>query len=326
MPVQASRKIAVAVTGPCGSLGRKVLSRLLADPRVSRVVAFDLSEPAEASSRLEFERLDLTRPSAAGQMARTMRSTHCTALVHLAFFSSRVLDRSYAHEVESFGTTNALAACHDTGIETLLLGSSTAVYGASAGNPNLLTEKHPLAAQPASRFVADRIEAERQVYRFAEGNPGARAAVLRFAPVVGPSVDTPFTRFLGSRLVPAVLGHDPLVQCVHEDDVGEAAQHALFGAGRGAFNIVGRGVLPLSVAARLTGTLQVPLPEPLAGVTLEALEALGLSAMPAGLLAYLRHLWVADGARAERELGFKPRFSTREAIVSFAQSRRQQSV
>jgi UDP-glucose 4-epimerase len=259
-------------------------------------------------------------------MARAMRASRCTALAHLAFFASRVLDRSYAHEVESFGTTNALAASHDAGLQTLLMTSTTTVYGASPRNPNLLTEQRPLAGASAGRFVADRIEAERQVRRFAEANPATRAVVLRLAPVVGPSVDTPFTRFLGNWVVPAVLGHDPLVQCLHEDDVGEAAERALFGTGSGAYNVVGRGVLPISVATRLAGAVQVPLPEPVASLTLETLDALGLSAMPAGLLGYLRHLWVADGTRAERELGFKPRFSTREAIVSFANSRRSKRI
>ena len=322
MPARATKQIAVAVTGASGSLGRAVLPRLLASDRVSRVVAFDLYEPEPGDRRLSFAKIDLTRPAAAAQMAAEMTRHGCSALVHLAFFSSQVHDLSYAHEVEVFGTTNVLTACHDAGLATLVAASSTAIYGASARNPNYLTEQQPPSPAASAGWVADKIEAEAQLSRFGAANPGIRTTVLRLAPVVGPHCDTPFTRFLGRRLVPAVLGHDPLVQCVHEDDVAEAVRRALFAGPGGPLNIVGRGVLPLSEAVRLAGATALPLPESVAAVALKALDTLGLSAMPAAALPYLRYLWVADGARAERELGFKPRYSTREAILSFAQAHR----
>jgi hypothetical protein len=43
---------------------------------------------------------------------------------------------------------------------------------------------------------------------------------------------------------------------------------------------------------------------------------------PAAFYDYLRFLWVVDTARATRELGFEPVWSTQEAWMSFVVSRR----
>ena len=148
-----------------------------------------------------------------------------------------------------------------------------------------------------------------------------RSTVLRFASIVGPTVDTPVTRYLGRAVAPVVLGYDPLVQCVHEDDVGEAILCAVLADKCGDYNVCGRGVVPLSTALRLTGAKALPLPMSVAAASLRALNAVGVTAVPTRMLDYLRFLWVADGTRAERELGFRPRYSTREALLSFARSR-----
>ena len=50
--------------------------------------------------------------------------------------------------------------------------------------------------------------------------------MLRCANVLGPDVDTGFTRMFALPLVPMVLGFDPRLQFVHEDDVVHALEHA----------------------------------------------------------------------------------------------------
>jgi UDP-glucose 4-epimerase len=326
MPARTPPKqLIVAVTGATGALGSVVLPRLLASPRVARVVAMDLARPESDDPKLVYEPLDLTRPYAANDAAAILADHRARALVHLAFFSSPVRDPAYAHEVEAIGTGHLLGACLQAGVRRLVVSGTTLVYGASPKNPNFLSEEHPLPAGFASRYLEDKLEAERLVHRFQEAHPSLRSTVLRFAPIVGPTVDNPFTRFLGRRLAPGVLGYDPLVQCLHEDDAAEATLLALSAGRPGPLNVVGRGVLPLSHAIRLAGARSVPLPMPFSSATLRALDALGLASVPPSLLDFLRYLWVADGARAERELRFRPRYSSREAILTFSRARRREA-
>jgi len=324
MPAKARARdaLALGVTGASGSLGRLILPRLLESPKVGRALALDLVQPERRDPKLQFASIDLTRPGCAEDLARHLSAAKVQALVHLAFFSSPIRDGAYAHEVEAVGTAQVLAACAQAGVSRFTMVSTTMVYGASPGNPGFLTEDRPLTFHAPSRYVADKIEAERQVQRFRQSHPALRSCVLRLAPVVGPNVENPVTRYLGRAVAPVVLGFDPLVQCIHEDDVAEAVLLGVLKGFRGDLNVTGRGALPLSAAVRAAGARPVPLPTPFVAAALRALNAVGMLAVPPALLDYLHYSWIADGSRAERELGFKPRFSSREALLSFAQARR----
>jgi UDP-glucose 4-epimerase len=43
----------------------------------------------------------------------------------------------------------------------------------------------------------------------------------------------------------------------------------------------------------------------------------GLNEAPSAFVDFLRHLCVADGSRARRELGFVAAFTTKEAVLDF---------
>ena len=48
---------------------------------------------------------------------------------------------------------------------------------------------------------------------------------------------------------------------------------------------------------------------------------LGVGEAPAGFVDYARFLFVADGEKAREELGFEPRFTSREALTAFLEYR-----
>jgi UDP-glucose 4-epimerase len=318
----AQRSITIAVTGASGALGRLVMRRFLASPRISRAFAFDLVRPPFESRKLSYRALDLARPGADRELAEALERDRVGAMVHLAFLSRPTPDAAWAHEVEATGTARVLGACVQAGVRKFLMISSTLVYGASPKNPSFLTEDRSLSDQAPGRWVSDKIEAEQMVRRFRESHPRLRSTVLRCAPIIGPTIGNPFTRLLGRLVVPRVMGYDPPIQVLHQDDAAEAAMRALESRSSGTYNIVGRGVLPLSRAIEQAGARCLPLPLPLIAPAAKALDALGLMYISPGLIDYLRFPWVADGARAEKELAFKPRYGTREALLSFAQSHR----
>jgi hypothetical protein len=47
---------------------------------------------------------------------------------------------------------------------------------------------------------------------------------------------------------------------------------------------------------------------------------------PGGFIDYARFLFVADGGKARRELGFVPRYSSRDALVAYLQYRYPETV
>src|SRR5262249_40187276 len=146
----------------------------------------------------------------------------------------------------------------------LILWSQTAVYGADSKNPNFLTEDHPLRGNSNSRYVTDKVEAERAFERFAAEHPETTVTRLRTCTILGPTVNNFVTRMLDRPLLPVIMGFDPLLQLVHEHDVLTAFELALAADHPGAFNIVGEGVLPLSTILRILGKVTFPVPHFLA--------------------------------------------------------------
>ena len=86
--------------------------------------------------------------------------------------------------------------------------------------------------------------------------------MLRCANVLGPDVETGFTRMFALPVVPMVLGFDPRLQFVHEDDVVHALEHAAVNDSPGTFNVAADGVLALSEAIELLGKRAVPVLPP----------------------------------------------------------------
>jgi UDP-glucose 4-epimerase len=311
----------VGVTGAASDLGRVLLPRLLDDPRVSKIVVFDVTRPADLPERVEFVRLDLLRSAAEGDLEQALASAKLDALYHLAFVNSRVHRANFAHELEVIGTTHLLAAAGAVRIPRLIVPSLTVLYGARAENPLYATEAQPLHTVQGIRFVSDRLEVERQLAEFVERVSDVEVLVLRFAPIVGPTSNNPFTRLARARVVPTVLGFDPLWQVVHEDDAGRALHLALHTRAIGIFNIVGEGVAPISSLLRSAGAKPIPLAGPFLRSAIAAMEAIGLPASPWALMDFFRHSWLADGRRAARDLHFLPHLPVHEAMATMTSRR-----
>ena len=195
------------------------------------------------------------------------------------------------------------------------------VYGPRPDNPNFLTESHPLRGHPAAHCVVNRVEMETLVADWAAAHPGTRVTVLRPCWIMGPDYLDSVVRYFSRPVVPTLLGYDPLMQFVHEDDCLHAFETATLRNHPGVFNVVGRGVLPLSTILRAGGKRLLRIP----AAILYRLRYYPTRAQtgdrPEGFYDYLRYLWVADGERGWAAFG-EPEYSTREAWMSFVSSRR----
>ncbi len=323
--VGASARV-VAVTGAAGFLGRSLISALEGDDRVRRVVAIDVKPTSAARTKTRSYEVDLTLPAAETRVAEILAAERTDAVAHLAFLPGPTYATAWAHELESVGTMHVTVAARQAKVRKLVLWSQTWLYGAHPSNPNFLTEEHPLRAPRGEPFFADKIEAEDQARKLTQPSPGAVVTILRMAPILGPTVRNLVTRFLTRRLVPSMMGFDPLVQFLHESDAIAALRLALAHDVPGTFNVVGEGVLPLSAAIRLAGRIAVPVPHPVA----ELLTGLGWLAQlveaPPAFLKYLRFLCVADGRKAREVIGFRPAYTSREALLDFVRAQSMRDV
>lgn len=307
----------VAVTGACSFLGRNLVGLMEEDDRVAKIVVLDIARPSTARDKTRFYEIDLTLATVDSRVAEILQAEGVDTLVHLAFLSSPSPAVAWAHELESVGTMHVLNACSSRPVQKLVMCSTTLVYGPHPTNPNFLTEEHPARGLRTSHFVQDKLEAEAQVRAFAEARPECCVTILRLAPILGPSIRNHVTRWLSRRLVPNVLGFDPLVQFVHEVDAIAALRLAMESNVRGTFNIVGDGVLPISTVIKLAGRMSVPVPYSLLRQIASVLWMAQMVEAPPAFVAMLRYLCVADGARAREALGFVAAYTSRDAVLDF---------
>src|SRR5207248_5801177 len=106
--------------------------------------------------------------------------------------------------------------------------------------------------------------------------------------------------YLKQRYVPTIMGFNPMVQFIHEEDVAEAVALALQTGAHGVFNVAGPGAVPLKVAIRETGGTAVSLPEPIARAVFRRLFRLGLYHTPAGAMDFLKYPCTVDGRQVVR--------------------------
>jgi UDP-glucose 4-epimerase len=137
--------------------------------------------------------------------------------------------------------------------------------------------------------------------------------ILRPVHILGRVHNAP-SNYLRLPYVPTLLGFDPMVQVIHEDDVVEAIVCALRSGSRGIFNVVGPGEVPLSTILRELGKPTVPVPHPLARPVLTALWRGKLTSFPVPELDHIRYVCMVDGTRAREGLGFRARHTLKETI------------
>jgi UDP-glucose 4-epimerase len=311
----AGRGRSIAISGATTFLGRQLVAQLADVDSVSRIVVVDMANPDTAGPKTCFYAMDLTQPGVDARLSEVLQAERVDTFVHLALLESPIHATAWAHEFERSGTLQVLRACHKQQVAKLVVVSSALVYGPHRDNPNYVREDRPLRGLHGSAFVADKLDVEAQVEQWRSAHPNSVVTVLRMALTIGPNVDNFVTRFLSRTIAPTVLGYDPLVQFAHELDALAALELAVERDVAGVFNIASDGVLRLSSAIRLAGHLPLPLPYAVLRRVAAFLWMAKWCEAPAQFAALLRHLCVIDTERAVRELGFRARFSSRDAVL-----------
>lgn len=307
----------IAVTGTASFLGSRILRRLAEVRGEDEIVAVDIASPPATLQGVRHRMVDLTLPGADQRLVEIFDEEGIDTVVHAAFFTNPRRDAAYSHELESIGTLHLAAAAAAGGVRHLVMRSFTAVYGARGRNPNFLTEEKRPDPPERLSWARDKLEAEEHAFSFAKRYPDLGVSVLRFATLMGPGVHTFYTRVFSKRVVPVVLGYDPLVQLLHPEDALRAVDAVLAHGPSGILNIVPGDAMTLLTLLHLSDKLTLPVPHPVASTLADFWWGTGVGEAPGGFVEYARFPFVADGEKARRELGFTPRRSSREALQAF---------
>lgn len=311
----------IALTGVRTFLGSNLAIRLQNIPGI-KLTVLDKHRPSFLKEEVKFYRIDLTDPKSDQMIYEALENENVDTFLHMAFFEGKVpASSSYCHEVQVIGTWYVLNACAKKKIKKFVLSSTTEVYGAHPMNPNLIKEEAPLRINASYKYIKDRVEAEELTKKFAKKCPSTKVLILRKCPILGDKIKNFTTWYLSGPIIFSVLGFDPMMQFLHQEDLIDAFLRFTVGHDEipgGIYNIAGKGALPLLYITRLMGRVNIPLFYSWLYAMCMFARTAGIAPFPPQHIDYIRYTFVADGTKAKDIVGFVPRYTSREIVEEFA--------
>ena len=324
-------KLTVAVTGPTGTFGFGLMPLLQAEDGIGRIVGIARRpfEPSEHGwTKMEYRQGDVREPEVLEQAF-----ADADVVVHLAFLITGTASRETIRDINVEGTLNTFRAAAAAGAKRFVYASSVAAYGFHSDNPVGMTEEWPVRPADHLFYAQEKAEIEALRRQEAEAHPELGLYLLRPPIVLGPhavgakdvlpeplmALGRGALDLIGRLPVPLPAPAPDLpVQFIHEDDVGQAFVLCILGAGPpGAYNITGDGTMTGAEVAREFGLTPIPVPAGLVQRAARAVAALpDFPFLPPATewTEALTHPSIMDAGKAKRELGWKPRYTSLEAL------------
>jgi UDP-glucose 4-epimerase len=308
----------VLITGLDTFWGARMAQALEAKPDVDMILGLGTNDPRVPLERTEFVRSDQKYSI----LSRIVRATQVDTIVHTFLETNSVaVPARVLHEINVIGTLNLLAAAGASGssVRTVVIKSSTHIYGADGQDPAWFREEDTRNGPVRTGLERSLLEVESLVRDFAGDNAHLDVTVLRFANVLGTDIVTPISHNLGRRVLPCIAGYDPLVQFVEEDDVVRALEFVTDHRRPGVFNVAGEGKLPWSEVASIGGAHLLPLPPVRPRLFAAPLDRLFGVRFPPELVGLMTYGRGVDTTKL-RESGFEYRYTSAGTVRNFARA------
>jgi nucleoside-diphosphate-sugar epimerase len=298
----------VAVTGATGSVGRRVVELLVAEPGVGLIRALDRI-PLECGTDVDFRLVDVATLGDDGQT--TEATFHgCDTVIHLADDPRHRNDPAVALTM----LERVLDEADRSGCPHVVLLSSALVYGAYPGNPIPLTERHRRRPNPELAYAVIKARLERQVEAWAARTRG-EYAILR--PTT--TLSERGASYIGGALRAATVlrgdGVEAPVQFLHHDDLATAVCLAALKRLTGIYNVAPDGWIGPEVFRDLQGDATLRPPEPVSEHYGRLVRTVHRWRVEVGIAPYVEHAWVVANDRL-RNAGWEPSFSNEETYVA----------
>lgn len=309
----------IVITGSASHLARCVIPLLLARPETERIVGIDLRPADCADPRFEQHLIDIRSDAVPPLLARA------DVLIHLAFVVMRSdlgaarHDRALMRSINVDGSTRLFAQAAAARIRSIIYASSASVY--RPGGPVVkLSEEAPRIPLPGFPYAEDKAAVEQWLDGFEPHHPELRIVRLRPQAILGPHAQPLLKLIARSRVYPLLPDPQPMIQCVHEQDVAAAVVRAAATAARGAFNLSTDDAASIRDIVRAHGLAL--------GIPMRAVETLARwswrmtsTGTDPSWVSALRHSFVLDNAKAREVLRWTPRYPRLDECLATVRER-----
>lgn len=298
--------MAYLVTGGTGFIGSWVVKSILNNGK--KVVCFELDPNIDRLKNLlgeEYKEVTVIKGDILHfhKILDVIKEYNITHIAHIAAAVLHVCKTNphYAMQVNVTGFTNILEACKQTGIERLVWASSASVFGGSYGNKKIPNDA---PFQPTSIYAGSKLLSEKLAEHYFN-NFGIDVIGLRYTFVTGHGMPNSIGgKFIHELCEKPAIGEKGLVPWGEDNpdwlwggDAGRATMLALSSkkTNTRAFNIAGDPGTVISAIDFIKEILPGSEIEPLPG-------KMGFNNF--------------DGSVAEREIGYKPKWSMKKQLVA----------
>jgi len=302
----------VLITGIAGGQGQLVAQHLLTNGRGKyRVFGVDRKPWPGRPREIRLTIADIgTR-----RFEDVIRRVKPDAILHLASVRHFRVHPAVRHEVNVVGTKKLIEFAVEHNVRQVVINSSSYVYGALPDNPYYMDESYPLSVSRTYPEIRDLAEMDMVATASLWQHPDVAIAVLRPVNVLGSRVRSSIGKYLQREYVPTVIGFNPMLQFIHEDDLAHAFTLAISKEARGTFNVAGPGAIPLHAAITLLGATAVPLPDFALRGVITRLFQWGLYPFPRGAIDFAKYQCTLDDTRFRETTGFEPRYSLAQTFA-----------
>jgi UDP-glucose 4-epimerase len=310
--------VRVVVVGATGNVGTSLVTTLADEPRVESVLGLARRAPELQVAKTEWAEADVER----SDLVTHFREAD--AVVHLAWRIQPSHDLDSLWRTNVLGSTRVFEAVAEAAVPVLVYASSVGAYS-PAPKDRLVDESWPTHGVESSFYARHKSEVERRLDRFEREHPATRVVRLRPALTfkgeaasgirrlfAGPFLPSPLLRPSFIPFVPSVDGLR--FQGVHSYDVADAYRRALLSDVRGPFNVAADPVLDPPKLAEILSARLVPLPRRVARAAVTLSWRLHLQPTPPGWFDLALTVPLLDSRRAQRDLGWSPRYGADEAF------------
>lgn len=292
----------VFVTGADCCFAQALLPALCARPGIESVTGIDSRPPRFQDSKFHGATLDIRDAALLPLLAGH------DALVHLAFVAAPgTLSAAEMFDLNVRSAQKLFHAARDSGLKRLIHMSSALVYG-----PAVHANEHsPLRPLADFAYAEHQAQLEQML-----GIELPECVRLRPHVIVGPHAHPVLKKVLRQPFYLRLPEPQPLLQCVHEDDVAQAVLLCLEKDVRGAYNLAIEESLSFRDAIRARHWLTAGVAPAAARKGLQRMARAFRWDFDAAWLERMSHTLLINSRRAIIDLGWRSRYSAREALRS----------
>jgi nucleoside-diphosphate-sugar epimerase len=321
MDTRAQNGRRVVVVGATGNVGTSLVAALADDASVGSIVGVARRMPEWQPPKTVW----VTRDVASDELVDAFRGADC--VVHLGWLFQPTHDPTATWRANVIGSIRVFEAAAAAGVTTLIYASSVGAYSPGPKH-EAVDETWPTHGWSEAAYTREKAYVERVLDAYELQHPEMRVVRMRPGFIFKPQAADQQRRLFAGPLVPNRLIRPaavPIVpdlpglrfQAVHTADVAAAYRLAVERPVRGAFNIAADPVVDARLLAECLHARVVRVPARAVRAATAALWKLHVVPTSPYLLDAVLRLPIMNTQRARDELGWTPRYTSRDAIEAF---------